>query len=212
MALGNIVDPEELGALKSDFKIPIILDAAAGLGSKTKSSELGAFDFDYATMSFNANKIITTGAGGAVFTKSSHKDNEIKHLAATARKHPEYYHDEIGYNYRMPNINAALGLAQIEKLEKFVEKKQKIFNMYKQSLSSKHFVFFNEPENHLSCKWLSGMRIEGWSKRKIHDFIDYLNKNNIGASLFWQPISKQNQFKKSIQFLNGTSKKYLIDL
>ena len=179
---------------KSDFKIPIILDAAAGLGSKTKSSELGAFDFDYATMSFNANKIITTGAGGAVFTKSSHKDNEIKHLAATARKHPEYYHDEIGYNYRMPNINAALGLAQIEKLEKFVEKTKKYLTCISKP-KFKTLCFFNEPENHLSCKWLSGMRIEGWSKRKIHDFIDYLNKNNIGASLFCSPYQSKTNLK-----------------
>ena len=93
-------------------------------------------------MSFNANKIITTGAGGAVFTKSSHKDNEIKHLAATARKHPEYYHDEIGHNYRMPNINAALGLAQIEKLEKFVEKNKKYLTCISKA-SVQNTLFFS---------------------------------------------------------------------
>ena len=121
MALGNMIDPKAFDSFKSKHSLPIVLDAAAGIGSCTAVKKLGELSFDYATLSFNGNKTITCGAGGAVLT--SNDNSRLKHLAATARKHPTYHHDQVGYNYRMTNIGAAIGLAQIELIDDIKAKK-----------------------------------------------------------------------------------------
>ena len=118
------------------FKLRVIEDAAEALGSFYKNKHLGTFG-DIGCFSFNGNKIVTTGGGGMVVSNNTSFAKKIKHLTTTAKlKHKwEYIHDEVGYNFRMPNINAALGLAQLEKINTFVSAKRKLFLKYNSKLS-----------------------------------------------------------------------------
>lgn len=207
LALGNIINPDEINSFREKYNIPIILDAAAALGSRTDMYSLGELNFDYATISFNGNKIITCGAGGAILSKDQKSTKLLRHLAATSRMHPEYSHDQIGFNYRMPNINAALGVAQMEQLQSFLKKKKEIFNFYRKKLESKNFIFYEEPSGYNSSKWISGMLLENCPLEIIDEFIIYMNDQGIGVSKFWKPISKQKKFKNSISVLNDNSNK-----
>ena len=206
LALGNIIDPKKLKKFKKNYQIPIILDAAAAIGSKKGSQKLGDFVFDFASISFNGNKIITSGAGGAVIAKKKKDLQKITHLASTARNHPTYAHDMIGYNYRMPNINAALGLAQLEKIESFIDKKRFIFDFYMRHLESDNLKFYKEPSNFSSSRWISGMMVKNSSSSQLSSLLKFMVKKNIGASKFWIPISEQKKFKNCINHLNKTSK------
>ena len=120
---------EEICEICCNWNIPVVEDAAEGLGSKYKNKALGTFG-DIGTLSFNGNKIITTGGGGMVVTDNDELADNIKHLSTTAkRQHAyEYYHDRVGFNYRMPNINAAIGCAQIKKIKFLIKKKRDIFS------------------------------------------------------------------------------------
>jgi len=205
LALGNIICPTKLRDFKTKFNIPIILDAAAAIGGRASSLEIGDFEFDFATFSFNGNKIITCGAGGAILCKKTTDHEKIRHLAATSRMHPTYFHDEIGYNYRMANINAAIGFSQLEKIEQLLCKKHEIYNFYRNNLQSKNIIFYSEPPELISSKWISGFMIENKSEEVILEFQKHMAKNNIGASSFWIPVSKQNAFLNCVRLLNGNS-------
>lgn len=205
MALGNMIDPKAFDSFKSKHSLPIVLDAAAGIGSCTAVKKLGELSFDYATLSFNGNKTITCGAGGAVLT--SNDNSRLKHLAATARKHPTYHHDQVGYNYRMTNIGAAIGLAQIELIDDIKAKKNHIYDFYKKSLSTFNMTFYEEDFELSSCKWLSGFKLLSPSVIQPDQLVSYLNSKGIGASQFWQPLSKQVMFKNCIKLLDSSSTK-----
>lgn len=205
MALGNMLPSDDLSLFKKKYSIPIILDAAAGIGSHSASKKLGELTFDYATLSFNGNKTITCGAGGAILTPKNNA--RLRHLAATARKHPTYLHDEVGYNYRITNTCAAIGLAQIELLDEIKIKKNRIYNFYKNNLSSPNFTFYDEGFEQSSCKWLSGFRLNDENIKDIENFVLHLNERGIGASKFWEPLSEQAMFKNSINLLDSTAKK-----
>ena len=204
-ALGNVICPSRLKRFKNKFKIPLIIDAAAAIGVKGDSMEIGEFAFDFATLSFNGNKIITCGAGGAILCKDSRDYEKVKHLAATARLHPSYFHDEVGFNYRMTNISAALGLAQLEKIDKLLDKKHEIFNFYKKNLESEYINFYEEPDNLFSSKWISGFLFKNNSEKEIIEFNKFMAEEGIGASSFWAPISSQKAFANSIKNLSGNS-------
>ena len=139
---GNIGRIDELKELCDAWNIKLVEDSAEALGSFYNSFHAGKSG-DVTALSFNGNKIITTGGGGAVLTDNEAIAKKVRHLSTTAKmKHKfEFVHDEVGYNYRMPAINAALGLAQMEKLQQFLTIKKNIANFYQRNVQSLNWLF-----------------------------------------------------------------------
>jgi aminotransferase in exopolysaccharide biosynthesis len=155
-AFGHPVDIDGLIDLASEFKLVVIEDAAESLGSTYKGTHTGTFG-RLGVLSFNGNKTITTGGGGAILTNNPELARRAKHLTTTAKlSHAwEYRHDEVGYNYRMPNINAALGCAQLEQLPKLLEAKRDLFSRYQSAFNKVDGVeLMSEPNGCLSNYWL----------------------------------------------------------
>jgi perosamine synthetase len=153
---GHLADIEGLIAVARDFHLTLIEDAAECLGSTTNGRHGGTFGL-MGTSSFNGNKTITTGGGGAIITNDTALAKHAKHLTTTAKvpHRWEYTHDEVGYNYRMPNLNAALGCAQLEKLPGYIEDKRRLFEKYREAFRDVRGVrLFAEPEGTRSNYWL----------------------------------------------------------
>ena len=162
---GHPCDIQGIIKIAKKFNLIVVEDAAGALGSFYNKKHLGTFG-TIGCFSFNGNKIITTGGGGMVITNKSNFAKKIKHLTTTAkRKHKwEYIHDEIGYNFRMPNLNAALGLAQLEKIHTFIKAKKKLFKKYFNIFEEEKDVsVFKQPVNSNSNYWLQTLVL----KKKI---------------------------------------------
>jgi perosamine synthetase len=152
---GHPANIEELLAVALDYGLVVIEDAAEALGSYYRGQHLGTFG-TLGALSFNGNKIITTGGGGAILTNDASLADRAKHLTTTAKKpHPwEYLHDEVGYNFRMPNLNAALGCAQLEQLPEFIASKRRLFNEYRKAFDGLTGVrLLAEPPESRSNYW-----------------------------------------------------------
>jgi len=153
---GHPCDMEGLLALAHDYKLVMVEDAAESLGSTYHGQHTGTFGL-LGALSFNGNKTITTGGGGAILTNDEQLADRAKYLTTTAKvSHRwEYDHDEIGYNFRMPNINAALGCAQLEQLPQFIESKRQLYNHYEAAFANiDHATIRKEPEGCHSNYWL----------------------------------------------------------
>ena len=160
-AFGHAMRIERLMEVANFFSLPVIEDAAESLGTTYRGRHTGTFGL-LGTLSFNGNKIITTGGGGAILTNDEKLSRLAKHLTTTAKlPHPwSFSHDEVAYNFRMPNINAALGCAQIEKLSLFLESKRHLASRYQHLFSKVSGVtFVDEPEGSHSNFWLNSIRI-----------------------------------------------------
>lgn len=170
--------------------IKYIEDAAESLGSFYKGRHTGTFG-EVSILSFNGNKIITTGGGGAVLTNDPVLAKRIKHLTTTA-KSPHgigSYHDAVGYNYRLPNLNAALGCAQLQSIDKFVQMKRLLAEKYSQVFSEFQGArFFLEPENAKSNYWLNTIILNIENDKNIKSILSSLNSNGIQARAAWTPI------------------------
>ncbi|OQA66629.1 MAG: UDP-4-amino-4-deoxy-L-arabinose--oxoglutarate aminotransferase [Candidatus Diapherotrites archaeon ADurb.Bin253] len=194
---GHPVDMDELTSVAERYKLTIIEDAAEALGSLYKNKHVGNFS-KMAILSFNGNKIITTGGGGAVLTNNEDLAKKVKHLTTTAKKpHPwEYVHDMVGYNYRMPALNASLGLAQIEKLDEFVEKKRILAEKYKESLKDvEEIEFFVEPGYARSNYWLNAIILNKEYTDARDEILEETNKNGIMTRPVWKLMHKLEMFK-----------------
>lgn len=159
---GHPVDMDALLAVAARYGIVVIEDAAESLGSTYKGRPLGGFG-RIATLSFNGNKIVTTGGGGALLTDDADLARHAKHLTTTAKlPHKwEFHHDEVGYNYRMPSLNAALGCAQLEQLPGFIERKRALAERYRRALADVPGVrFFTEPQFAHSNYWLNALLVK----------------------------------------------------
>lgn len=159
---GHPVDVDGLQAVASDFNIALVEDAAESLGSYYRGCHTGTFGL-LGTLSFNGNKTITTGGGGAILTNSPELARHAKHLTTTAKlPHAwEYCHDEIGYNYRLPNLNAALGCAQLEQLPKMLTVKRALFQRYQEKFADIVGVhLMQEPEGCRSNYWLQTLLLD----------------------------------------------------
>jgi aminotransferase in exopolysaccharide biosynthesis len=155
-AFGHPVDIEGVCAVARDFHLNLVEDAAESLGSTVHGRHTGTFGL-MGTLSFNGNKTVTTGGGGAIVTNDAALAKHAKHLTTTAKvaHRWEYQHDEIGYNYRMPNINAALGCAQLEQLPGFIEAKRRLFDRYAAAFAGVHEAqLIAEPRGCHSNYWL----------------------------------------------------------
>ena len=159
---GHPVDLDAVLAVAHDFKLAIIEDAAESLGSTYHGQHTGTFGL-MGTLSFNGNKTITTGGGGAILTNDATLARHAKHLTTTAKlPHAwEFRHDEISYNYRLPNLNAALGCAQLEQLPAMLAAKRALFAIYQAAFSSVHGgALVAEPEKSQSNYWLQTLLLE----------------------------------------------------
>lgn len=159
---GHPVDLDSLNEICEKYRLIMIEDAAESIGSLYKGRHTGHWGL-LSILSFNGNKIVTTGGGGAILTNSEALADEVKHITTTAKvPHPwEYRHDRIGYNYRLPNINAALGCAQMEKLPVFLQRKRNLAARYEEAFAGISGVrFFREPSYGRSNYWLNAIILE----------------------------------------------------
>ena len=179
---GHPVDLDKICKITNEWNITLIEDAAESLGSLYKGKHTGTFGA-FGTLSFNGNKIITTGGGGMLLTDNT-SGKLAKHLTTTAKMPHrwEYNHDEVGYNYRLPNLNAALGCAQLEKLEDFILAKRSLANLYEELLNSSNLEFVNEPEHCKSNFWLNAVICEDKSHR------DNLLKLTNNEGIYTRPV------------------------
>jgi aminotransferase in exopolysaccharide biosynthesis len=192
--------PSEIESIKEicdRYQIVLIEDAAESLGSKYKNKHTGTFG-QFGILSFNGNKTITTGGGGMILTNDLKLGERAKHLTTQAKSpHPwEYIHDEIGYNYRMPNLNAALGCAQLENLDVYISKKREIANGYKKFFESINISFFSEPENSFSNYWLNAIFLKDRAERDA--FLEYTNSHGIRTRPAWRLMNKLIMFQNCV--------------
>ena|SRR3990167_3734738 len=183
---GHPVDLDPLVELAQKYHLALIEDAAEALGSYYKNKHIGHHGL-LGALSFNGNKIITTGGGGAIITDDEKIAKHAKHITTTA-KIPHaylYQHDEVGYNYRMPNINAALGCAQLEKMDYFLRVKRTLAENYYNAFSKIPGVrFLQEPDNAKSNYWLNAIFIEDNVLRD--ELLIKLNQEKIGVRPIWE--------------------------
>ena len=196
----------EILEVSEKYDIPIVEDAAEAIGSKYNNQPLGTFG-EIGIFSFNGNKIITTSSGGALISKNKDYVAKAKFLSTQARDNsPHYEHSEIGFNYRMSNVCAAIGLGQIEVLESRVKKRRKIYNFYRKKLSSIPTVsFLNDIQDFYSNRWLTTILINNNSEIKREDVRLELLKNNIESRPLWKPMHIQPIFNSYDTFNNGVS-------
>ncbi len=184
---------EDISEICDKFNIPLIEDAAESLGSYYKGRHTGSFG-KVAIFSFNGNKTITSGGGGMIVTNDKAIALRAKHTTTTAKKpHPyEFLHDEIGYNYRLPNINAALGCAQMEKLKQFLEDKRAIADIYSKFFRSINLNFIYEPKHSNSNYWLNGLILE--NKEMRDNFLRELNDAGVMSRPIWRLMNTLKMF------------------
>jgi aminotransferase in exopolysaccharide biosynthesis len=194
---GHPVDLNGLITVCKRWGLILIEDAAEALGSLYEDQHVGTFGLCGA-ISFNGNKIITTGGGGAVLT-SLDQGREIKHLTTTAKIHTQRMstHDAIGYNYRMPNINAALGCAQIERIEEFVTLKRRLATDYQKFLSGSSLQFVTEPENCRSNYWLNAVICEDLEVRDL--LVDESSDAGVTTRPVWNLMHKLPMFQDCLR-------------
>jgi perosamine synthetase len=184
---------DEIVSICNEYNIPVVEDAAESLGSYYKGRHTGTFG-EIGVLSFNGNKIITTGGGGMLLFDDEQLAKRAKHLTTQAKvPHPwEFMHDEIGYNYRMPNINAALGLAQLENLPQFLESKRNIAHTYREFFKGSTIKYIEEPKDSLSNFWLNSILFNNIVERDA--FLNYTNENEVMTRPAWRLMSKLVMF------------------
>ncbi len=187
----------------------LIEDAAESVGSKYKGKHTGTFG-QLGALSFNGNKIITSGGGGCILTDDKNLAKKAKHLTTTAKvSHKwDFIHDMVGYNYRMPNLNAALLVAQLENLDVFISNKRMLADKYEQFFNNTSCVFFKEPENSRSNYWLNTILLENIQER--NNFLDKTNTNGIMTRPIWTLMNNLPMFT-SHQCSDLTNSKWLND-
>ena len=197
---------DEIMRIANQYDIPVIEDAAEALGSTYKNQPLGTFG-KFGVYSFNGNKIITTSGGGALVCKDKSLIEKAKFLATQARDDkPHYEHSEIGYNYRMSNVCAGIGLGQLEVLEERVAQKRSIKSFYKQELSSiKEISFLGENQGNFSNFWLTTILLSENSTIDREQLRLHLEKDNIESRPLWKPMHLQPVFKDCKAYVNGVS-------
>lgn len=190
------------------YDIPLIEDAAESLGSSLHNKQTGTFGV-MGMLSFNGNKIITTSGGGALVSNNEQFIEKAKFLATQARdKAPHYQHSEIGYNYRLSNISAAIGVGQMTVLTERITQRRKNFEFYRQHLSDeKGIEFLPEPPRYFSNRWLTTIVVHAEKNNgRDHNHIRLqLEAQNIEARPLWKPLHLQPVFQHYPAFVNGTA-------
>ena len=195
---GNICKIDKILIIAKKYNLIVIEDAAEALGSFFKNKHAGTFGL-VGCFSFNGNKILTTGGGGAIITNNKLLAKKIKHLSTTAKNNHrwEYIHDAVGYNFRMPNLNAALGSAQIENLHKFLRSKRKLFlRYYKEFSKVNDVILIKNPEFSKCNNWLNTIFIRNSSIKKRNKVLAMAQKNQIFMRPIWKPLHTLKHLNK----------------
>ena len=195
---GHPVEIEELVRICTEYNIPLIEDAAESIGSLSNGIQTGRFGL-MGTFSFNGNKTITCGGGGMIVTDNDEIGLMAKHLSTQSKiPHPwNFEHDNIGYNYRLPNLNAAMACAQVEQLDAFIENKRELATLYSNFFKNTSIDFVSEPENCASNYWLNAVLLKDLKERD--SFLEFTNKNNVMTRPVWTLMTKLEMFKDSIK-------------
>lgn len=191
---GFVGDIQALIKVAEEFRIPLVEDAAESLGTEVAGVHPGNFGL-CAAISFNGNKILTTGGGGMVVTNNDELAVRVRHLSTTAKvpHRWEYIHDEVGFNYRMPNINAGLGLAQLEQLPDFLADKRALALYYADFFHDSGARFIREPASNTSNYWLCSALFETGLERER--FLELTNDAGIMTRPAWEPLHKLIPFR-----------------
>lgn len=190
---GHPVKLNELKEVCDRYNIPLIEDAAESIGSYYKGRHTGTFG-KLGILSFNGNKLITTGGGGMILTDDEELAKMAKHLTTQAKvPHPyEFVHDHIGYNYRLTNVNAALGCAQMESLEHLITLKRELAHKYQEFFQNNEFHFFSEPDNCRSNYWLNAIITKDKAQRD--ELLQYTNSNGVMTRPIWELMNRLQMF------------------
>lgn len=185
---------DEIAMICDQYNIVLVEDAAESLGSYYKDRHTGTFG-QISAFSFNGNKTITTGGGGMIVTNDKVLAKKAKHLTTTAKipHRYEYRHDEIGYNYRLPNINAALGCAQMETLELILSNKRELAELYKNFFEDTEIDFIQETADSRANYWLNAVVLENKEEREL--FLETTNEAGIMTRPIWQLMNRLEMFK-----------------
>jgi len=185
---------DEIKEICDKHHVFLIEDAAESVGSTYKGRHTGTFG-QVGVMSFNGNKIITAGGGGCIVTNDMTLAKKAKHLTTTAKvpHKRDFNHDMVGYNYRMPNLNAALLVAQLENLDNFISSKRKLANVYESFFSSADYVFVKELMESKSNYWLNSILLK--NKQQRDDFLDEANSSGIMTRPIWTLMNKLPMFR-----------------
>lgn len=195
----------EINEIAKKYDIPVIEDAAEALGSTYNGIPCGNFG-QLAVLSFNGNKIVTSAQGGALVCSGTTAKERFIHWATQAKEdRPYYLHKSVGYNYRISNVLAAIGLAQIENLDEKVSLRRQVFNKYYSELNGKTFDFQHERDNFFSNRWMTCVLAK--SEKQKENIIEALTGNRIETLHLWYPLHKQPIFKKFPAYVNGNAEK-----
>jgi len=181
--LGTPVDMDPLMELADRYKVKVIEDATESLGSEYKGKKSGTLGL-LGCLSFNGNKIITTGGGGMIITDDEHLAKRAKYLTTQAKEEGmEYIHNEVGLNYRLVNVLAAIGVAQLEEIDNYVKIKRYNFNLYKKLLADTHYTLLDEPPYAKSNKWFYAVLCK--EKKEKEFLLQHLNSNGVEVRPLW---------------------------
>ncbi len=196
---GHPIDLEAALKICKKFNLVLIEDAAESLGSFYQGKHTGTFG-DLGILSFNGNKVITTGGGGAILTNDPEIARKVRHLSTTAKQpHPwAFYHDEVAYNYRMPNLNAALGCAQLEQLPSFLKLKRALASRYQKAFfMHEKLSFVKEPKNTESNYWLNTIRLKFSDLELRNTMLEAAIKNDFYCRPIWTLLSQLPMYHKN---------------
>lgn len=199
--LGHPVDMDPILEIARRYELIVVEDVAEGLGSKYKGHFVGT-EGDIACLSFNGNKIVTCGGGGMIVTKNDSWAGRARYLTTQAKDDPvEYIHKEIGYNYRLTNLQAAVGVAQMERLDRSIERKRIIARRYQEALKEEGLSVLQEAPWARSIYWLNAMVIEGrLFGLNRYQLMDHLRRRGIGVRPLWHPLHRLAPFSDCDSF------------
>jgi perosamine synthetase len=206
---GFPVQLDEIKQICDRYNLQLVEDAAESLGSQYKDQHTGNIG-KLSALSFNGNKIITTGGGGMIITNDEELAIEVKHITTTAKvpHRWNFKHDQVGFNYRMPNLNAALGVAQMESLPDYLKRKRKLAEQYQQWGSEHGLQFMQEPANTKANYWLNVVLTEDNQQRC--SMLETTNDNNVMTRPAWTPMHKL-EINQDCKYTEMTNTEWLFD-
>lgn len=206
---GHPCEIDKIQTICEQWQIPLVEDAAESLGSFYKKQHTGTFGL-MGAISFNGNKVITAGGGGAIITNDEQLAKKAKHITTTAKVPHKwaFNHDQIAYNYRMPNLNAALLCAQLEKLDSFLANKRETANRYQAWCLQNNIEFIAEPKNATSNYWLNAILLKDQAEQQT--FLEYANEQGVMTRPVWTLLNQLPMFKHG-QTTPQTNAQWLAD-
>jgi perosamine synthetase len=187
---GQPIDHEALDAVAQEFALPVLTDATESLGSTWRGKPAGSYGL-LSVLSFNGNKIVTTGGGGAIVTDDDELAKTVRHVCTTAKQPHKwaFNHDRPAFNYRLPNLNAAVGCAQMERLDQFVTEKRQLAAAYRKCLASIAGIeVMQDPPGSESNYWLVAMKLDAGLKQQRDEILDTLHAAGLKCRPLWTPM------------------------